>query len=90
MASIKLLYNQLSTPTCSNCVALLVVHNGLIGLSFNANSTINSFSDFAVLAYQMTCVQTIAVTMATINLESREVIQPMTTCGRLSADSDLI
>ena len=70
MASIKLLRNQPSTPTCSNRVALLAVDNGLIGLSFDANSTRNPFSDAAVLAYQMICIQTIGVTMATINLES--------------------
>jgi len=72
MASIKLLCNQPSTLIFSNCVALLVVDNGLIGLSFNANSIRNSFSDAAVLAYQITCIQTIGVTMPTINLESHE------------------
>ena len=69
---IQLLRHQPSTPTCSNRVALLVVDNGLTGLSFDTNSTRNSFSDALVSAYRMTCLQAIGVTMATVNHESHE------------------
>jgi len=71
MASIKFLCHQPSTLLRSNRVTLLVVDNGMIDLWFNANSIRNSFSDGNILAYRMTCLQTIGVTMATLNHESR-------------------
>ena len=69
---IQLLRNQPSTPPRSNRVSLLVVDNSLIDLQCNAYSTKNSFSDALLSAYRTTGLQTIGVTMATVNHECHE------------------